>query len=88
MKLKIVVLVASLAVTGNSLADDVMKGEFHSLQECLSAIKLKGGEPLKIVQDTPDKVTGMLPNDEAFGCEKKETGTKGTYFEGWFTVKD
>ncbi|EPB9486893.1 MULTISPECIES: hypothetical protein [Citrobacter] len=88
MKLKVIVFVSAIAVTGSALADDIMKAEFNSLQECLSAIKVNGGEPLKIVQDTPDKVTGKLPNNEVFGCEKKETGTKGTYFEGWFTVKN
>jgi len=29
-----------------------------------------------------------LPNEKMFACEKKETGSKGTYFEGWFMVKD
>ncbi|ENO8634962.1 MULTISPECIES: hypothetical protein [Enterobacterales] len=88
MKFKVAVLVSALLVTGSTLADSVMKAEFHSMQECLSAIKANGGEPLKIIQDKPDMVTGRLPNDKMFACEKKETGSKGTYFEGWFMVKD
>ena len=88
MKFKVAVLVSALLVTGSTLADSVMKAEFHSMQECLSAIKANGGEPLKIIHDKPDMVTGRLPNDKMFACEKKETGSKGTYFEGWFMVKD
>ncbi|OFC62847.1 hypothetical protein [Candidatus Erwinia dacicola] len=88
MKFKVAVLVSALLVTGSTLADSLMKAEFHSMQECLSAIKTNGGEPLKIIQDKPDMVTGRLPDDKMFACEKKETGSKGTYFEGWFMVKD
>lgn len=88
MKFKIAVLISTFLVAGNTLADSVMKAEFHSMQECLSAIKANGGEPLKIIQDKPDMVTGRLPNEKMFACEKKETGSKGTYFEGWFMVKD
>ena len=88
MKLNVIIFFSIIATAGNALADSIMKGEFNSLDECLSAVKANGGEPLKIIQDKPDKVTGRLPNNEVFGCEKKETGTRGIYFEGWLTVKD
>ncbi|MEL4887848.1 hypothetical protein N6P31_12320 [Pectobacterium betavasculorum] len=81
-------LAFTLTAAGACLADSVMKAEFRTMQECLASIKAHSGSSLKVVRDKPDIVTGNLSNGKTFACEKKETGTKGTYYEGWYMVKD
>ncbi|MEQ9905004.1 hypothetical protein [Pectobacterium aroidearum] len=79
----------TLTAAGSCLADSVMKAEFRTMQECLSSIKAhSGSSSLKVIRDKPTIVTGYLSNGKHFSCEKKETGTKGTYYEGWYMVQD
>ena len=61
-------------------------GDFATMQSCLSFIKdeaRKAGMRIDISSDKPEKVTGSFNGDPNmfFYCERKETGTKGTFFE-------
>lgn len=40
-----------------------------------------------ITVDKPSKVSGVLTNGETFACERKTTGSKGTYYLGWYVVQ-
>jgi hypothetical protein len=66
----------------------VRRGEYRTLQQCLQAIQKNSGERLRVVTDKPANVSGVLSNGQFFGCTRRETGTKGTYFEGYFMVED
>jgi hypothetical protein len=84
----IMLLFSASILPATAVADSVMKAEFSSLQNCLAAIKKNTGQKLEIVTDKPNEVSGFLSNKKGFACEKKVTGTKGTYYEGWFMVDD
>ncbi len=61
-------------------------GDFDTMQSCLSFIQQEAdtaGMSLAISSDKPDKVTGSFNGDADmfFYCQKKETGTNGTFFE-------
>lgn len=63
----------------------VMGGKFSSMSQCLETIKNRSGQPLRPMTDTPEKVTGYLGDTNLnFYCGVKQTGTEGTYIEGWF----
>lgn len=63
----------------------VMGGKFSSMPQCLETIKNRSGQPLRPMTDTPEKVTGYLGDTNLnFYCGVKQTGTEGTYIEGWF----
>ena len=66
--------------------DDIMVGaEFRSMTTCLQSIeKNSGSKRDKVTINTPENVVGFLANGKAFSCEKKITGTKGTYYLGIF----
>ena len=72
---------------GVSAATEVMNAEFRTLASCLQGIKKGSGQTLKIVTDTPSEVSGFLADGQGFACERTESGTKGTYFRGWYMVK-
>lgn len=74
-------------IATSSYADEAMNAEFRTMAACLSGIKKSSGQQLKVVTDKPDEVSGFLSNGKGFGCQKKESGTKGTYVEGWYMVK-
>jgi hypothetical protein len=79
-----VILIASFFITTSSDADEVMSAQFRAMAACLSGIKTSSGQQLKVVTDKPHEVSGFLSNGKGFGCQKKESGTQGTYFEGWY----
>lgn len=81
--------VAILALQGcsNNQQPTIMGFESRSMQECLENIKKQTNSSLDIIRDKPEIVTGRLDNGEIFGCEKKSTGSKGVYVEGWWNVK-
>jgi len=79
-------LVASFFIAANCFADEVMSAQFRTMAACLSGIKTSSGQKLKVVMDKPQEVSGFLSNGKGFACQKKESGTKGTYFEGWYIV--
>lgn len=68
--------------------NEVRSAEFRSLNACLEGIKKDSGQSLDIVTDKPENVSGNLSNGETFSCSKKESGTKGIYYEGWYTLKE
>ncbi|MBV5329975.1 MAG: hypothetical protein JZU65_20510 [Chlorobium sp.] len=85
---KFLALTGTLAVfiAGNSYAGEMMQAEFQTMDDCLAKIKKSSGQALEIVTDKPNNVSGFLANRKGFGCKKKESGTKGTYFEGWYEL--
>lgn len=61
-------------------------GNFGTMQDCLDFVKEEAqseGMRIEISSDKPNKVTGSFNGDSSmfFYCEKKETGTNGTFFE-------
>ncbi|AXA33177.1 hypothetical protein [Francisella adeliensis] len=59
-------------------------GEFSSMSQCLNSIKSRNGE-LDIMWDKPKSVSGLVKGTKLnFGCDLKETGSRGTYVEGWY----
>ena len=82
---KILVIPLVLVATG-CFGGSVIGAEFGTLSECLSSIERNSGHSLRIVRDTPDIVSGNLSNGKTFACEIKRSGTKGTYYEGWYIV--
>jgi len=79
-------LVALFTACGGSTS--TMVGEYSSMSKCLAGMKSSSGENLKIITDKPNKVSGKLSNGEFFSCKFKSTGTKGQYYEGYYTVKE
>lgn len=65
----------------------VQGGEFRTLKSCLENVRKSSGQAMKIEIDKPDKVIGFLRNGEMFSCIRKESGTKGVYFEGRYNTK-
>ncbi|MFW6745346.1 hypothetical protein ACODTT_14650 [Acinetobacter pittii] len=61
-------------------------GKFASIQDCLEGIKKASGySTLNPMTDKPNHVSGYLGNSHFdFNCEVVETGTQGTYVDGWF----
>ena len=58
------------------------------MDECISSIKNKTGENLDPMTDKPDHVSGFLGKTGLqFNCELKQTGTEGTFIEGWYQEK-
>lgn len=76
----------SLLIASIGHASETRVAQFRSLAECLIGVEKSSGQKLKPVTDKPGEVSGFLSNGKAFSCQKKETGTKGTYFEGWYMV--
>jgi hypothetical protein len=74
-------------MVGEGNAADAMNAEFRTMSECLEGIKKNSKQSLQIVTDKPTEVSGFLSNGQGFACQKKESGTKGTYYHGWFMVK-
>lgn len=66
---------------------NIVAAEFKTLQECLDAIKKNTASPLKIITDKPSQVSGFLSNGQHFACMEKATDAKGTFIDGWYTVK-
>ena len=65
----------------------VIAADYTSLQECLESIKKETGSTLKVITDTPTQISGFLSNNAHFGCVEKVSEEKGSYVDGWYTVK-
>ena len=66
----------------------VIAAEFKTLQECVDAIEKENtGSPLKIITNKPSQISGFLSNGEHFACIEKVSDAKGTFIDGWYTVK-
>nr|AAK56383.1 hypothetical protein [bacterium] len=85
-KLNFILALCSISFSTIGYADQAMSAEFRSLDDCLSGIKESSGKELKIITNEPEEVSGFLSNGKGFGCQEKRSGTKGTYFEGWYMV--
>lgn len=66
----------------------VREAEFFTMQRCLESIPEDARSPINIIaRDTPSIVSGRLANGETFACQRKETGSRGTYYVGWYGVR-
>jgi len=86
-------LLTACSSTDSSTSEDTKKnyehytgGNFDTMQSCLELVTKEAqsaGMKLVITTDRPEKVTGAFngDGDMFFYCEKKETGTNGTFFE-------
>jgi hypothetical protein len=64
----------------------IQGAKFSSMSSCLKSIQAKTKLPLRPMRDKPEQVTGFLGDTERqFNCEIKQTGTEGTFVEGWYT---
>ena len=61
--------------------------EHRTIRQCLDEIRFVTQKPLRLVIDTPQKVTGTFGSrGQVFACSRHETGSKGTYYKGWFQM--
>lgn len=67
-------------------ASELRAGKFANIQDCLEGIKKASGySTLNPMTDKPNHVSGYLGNSHFdFNCEVVESGTQGTYVDGWF----
>ena len=66
---------------------DTRSKNFTSLAECLRGIQSDSGLNLNVVTNTPSQVSGSLVGERGFfNCERRTTGTQGTFYEGTYTV--
>ncbi len=87
MKKITTIIFFAVLIAGCGKPSEVMSAEFQSLSECLSSIQSVSGHSLKIITDEPDNVSGFLSNGEHFGCIQKSSGTKGIFFEGYYSIE-
>lgn len=63
----------------------IASGKFPSMKACLNAITKATDMQLDILTDKPSKVSGyLLGTQRNFVCEVRETGSEGTYVDGWY----
>lgn len=79
-----IVLLLTLITTTSYASNSMMSADFGSMNSCLKGIQKSSGQSLRIVTDTPTKVSGLLSNGNGFACEKKNSGSRGTYYTGWY----
>lgn len=71
-----------------SFAADAMTREFRSMSACLQWIQSSAKKKrVVVVSDKPDSVTGYFGNGQFFGCKRRTTGTKGTFYEGYYMLE-
>jgi len=73
-----------IGLTSCGGGSEVMGRNFSSISDCVSSMKRVSSGPVRITTDRSDQVTGALANGKTFSCEKKSSGTKGNYVEGWY----
>ena len=57
-----------------------------SLSACLRGVAKDARSRIaNTTRNTPNEVSGFLANGQHFFCQKQVTGTKGTYYLGWYT---
>jgi hypothetical protein len=70
---------------GEPISSSETRGaNFSTLKGCMSGLDSELGG-LKIVIDKPDNVSGRQPDGTIWACTKETSGTKGTYWEGYYT---
>ena len=82
-RIAILMLLSILAVSCGE-PPELRSAEFLTMRGCLEGIRRDTKQNLKVITDKPDIVSGRLTNGKNFGCRKKMTGTKGTYYLGWY----
>ena len=67
-----------------------MRAKFSSMSKCLQSIEKSSKTSLNIITDKPEEVSGLLGGNSklGFACEIKETGTEGTFVEGWYVIEE
>lgn len=67
-----------------------MNAKFSSMSKCLKSIEKSSKTSLNIVTDKPEEVSGFLGDSRklGFACEIKETGTEGTFVNGWYMIEE
>lgn len=67
-----------------------MNAKFSSMSKCLKSIEKSSKTSLNIVTDKPEEVSGFLGDSRklGFSCEIKETGTEGTFVNGWYMIEE
>lgn len=86
-KIALTSLITLLTTMQLTHASDVMKGEFRSMRTCLSSIESSSGKKIdRIATDRTDKVSGFLSNGKHFACTRKSSGSKGIYYEGYYSL--
>jgi len=74
---------------GPTQAGDTFQAEFRTMRACLQGIQKSTKRRLQVVTDKPHQVSGVLSNGGGFfSCVQRVTGTKGTYYEGTYTLMD
>jgi hypothetical protein len=59
------------------------------MDSCLGTIRAKTRSELDIITDEPGNISGFTSvGRKGFGCKTRSTGTKGTYVEGWYEIRD
>ncbi|EIJ36978.1 zinc ribbon domain-containing protein [Thiothrix nivea] len=61
--------------------------EFSTLEQCMTGLQKELGAKLRVIIDEPEEVTGSQADGTFWACEKKSTGTKGIYWEGYYKAK-
>jgi hypothetical protein len=71
--------------SSSSTTTETVGREFSSIKSCLSSIETNAG-PLKIVKDTHEEILGRTAAGHLFACTREDTGSRGTYYSGWYVV--
>ncbi len=65
----------------------IVAADYQTLGDCLAAIQESTGSTLNIITEKPSQISGFLSNGEQFACVEKVSDEKGTYVDGWYTLK-
>lgn len=69
----------------NEPEKEIVGRKFSSMNECLTSIMTINNEKLDPMTDKPDHVSGFLgKTGRQFNCEVKNTGTEGSFVDGWY----
>lgn len=86
--LSLTLAIIFIAGCSNEPSPEIVGKRFASMAECLASIRMETQEVLDPMTDKPNHVSGFLGNTGLqFNCELKETGTEGTYIDGWYQKK-
>lgn len=78
----------SIVGCSNEPSPEIIGKKFTTMDECLASIRMETQEVLDPMTDKPNHVSGFLGKTGLqFNCELKETGTEGTYIDGWYQKK-
>lgn len=61
--------------------------DFETLKTCMISLEAALKNKLRIVIDDSDSVSGIQPDGAHWACVQKSSGTKGVYWEGYYTVE-